>query len=198
MYSGRKLNAQCFDLKATESGFDGSCWSSEEKVKLKVINPLINLPYIQDGDIVVAQTNACFTYLGRKLGLLGTNDKELNECEQLLCEVMDLRNKMVRFVYENYNTAAKLLVTAKDNHFQKFELWFDKKINSGESDTFLVGNFASAPDFHLWEMLDQYIALGMRFDRIYSNIFIHDSCFIYYSQILQSRMSNCGTVSSFK
>ena len=38
---------------------------------LKQLNPLINLPYLIDGDVIVSQSNACFTYLGRKFDMLG-------------------------------------------------------------------------------------------------------------------------------
>ena len=59
----------------------------------------MNLPYIVDGDVVVSQSNACLVYLGEKFGLLGATPRERIECEQLLCEVMDLRNAMVKEFY---------------------------------------------------------------------------------------------------
>ena len=78
--------------------FDRDVWFNA-KPPLKAGNPLMNLPYIIDGDVVVAQTNACFSYLGRKLGLWGSTEAEVVDCEQLLCELMDLRNQMVGFAY---------------------------------------------------------------------------------------------------
>jgi glutathione S-transferase len=98
------LNAVNYDLTlkpestVSELKFDASDWF-EKKPALKGINPLMNLPYLIDGDTVVAQTNACFTYLGRRLNMLGSNEKELCQCEQLLCEIMDLRNKMVSILF---------------------------------------------------------------------------------------------------
>ena len=47
----------------------------------------------------MCQTNACFSYLGRKLDLWGQTPQEHSYCEQLLCEVYDLRNKMTGFAY---------------------------------------------------------------------------------------------------
>ena len=76
------LNCVNYDLKvkpesaADNLQFDASNWFAY-KPHLKEMNPLINLPYIVDGDIVISQTNACFTYLGRKFNMLGTTDVEV-------------------------------------------------------------------------------------------------------------------------
>jgi glutathione S-transferase len=87
MYAGCPLNAVNYDCRIKEGGgYDGSDWFND-KPELKAKNPFINLPYIQDGDVLVTQTNACLSYMGRKLGLWGNNPTEETECEQLLCEV---------------------------------------------------------------------------------------------------------------
>ena len=84
-------------------------------------------------------------------------------CEQLLCELMDLRNNMVRFAYspdagEEANKAdAGALVTgacSKNGILQKFEL----HLGSSKVPHFLVGSAVSAPDFHFFELLEQYFA----------------------------------------
>lgn len=161
MYANHPLNNVMYDLTETEGQYDGSAWFSK-KPELKVQNPLINLPYVIDGDRVISQTNACFSYLGRKLQLWGNNDDEVIQVEQLLCEVMDLRNSMIRFAYSSQDSAPNLLqaVTGKDGSFQKFELWLQREVDNGKSGTFLVGDHATAPDFHLYEMLFQYTSLA--------------------------------------
>ena len=89
MYAGCPLNAVNYDLKVKEGGgFDASEWFSA-KPEFKARNPFINLPYIEDGDVLISQSNACLSYLGRKLGFWGTTPAEEIECEQLLCEVSD-------------------------------------------------------------------------------------------------------------
>ena len=40
-------------------------------------NALMNLPFVVDGDVVVTQSNAVLMYMGRKFGLVGTNEKEV-------------------------------------------------------------------------------------------------------------------------
>lgn len=65
----------------------------------------MNLPYILDTDsegrsVTVTQSNACMLYLGRKFDMLGDSTAKQSLCEQLLCEVYDLRNQMVRWMEE--------------------------------------------------------------------------------------------------
>jgi hypothetical protein len=45
----------------------------------------------------------------------------------------------------------------------KLEQWLHREEQRGGSDEFLVGGRVSAPDFHLWEMLDQYHELAVYF-----------------------------------
>jgi hypothetical protein len=87
MYSGRPLNCICYDYSvAADGSFEGNSWFSV-KNSVKSVNPLINLPYVIDGKMIITQSNACFLYLGRKLSMLGKNEEEQSYCEQLLCEV---------------------------------------------------------------------------------------------------------------
>lgn len=162
MYAGRKLNNVMCDVTiGLDGSMDLSDWFSK-KPALKAKNPLMNLPYILDGDRIITQSNACFTYLGRQLNLLGANEDELVECEQLLGEVMDIRNNMVKFVYGekcNVETATGCL-NSLGGSLGKLELWLEARVAAGSSGTFLVGESATAPDFHLYEMLYQATALA--------------------------------------
>ena len=72
-------------------GWDTSSWFGP-KASLREKNPLLNLPYVRDGDALITQSNACMVYLGDKLGLMGDTAQDRIEIEQLLCECMDLRN----------------------------------------------------------------------------------------------------------
>jgi len=160
MYRNVPLQAECYDVKETptKDGFDRSSWLSV-KEGLRAKNPLINLPYVIDGDLVISQSNACFMYLGRKLNLLGSNEVEHCYCEQLLCEVMDLRNNVVRFAYGRSMEAAPWLesIATKGSSLDKLNTWLERKYSSWTDNTnlFFVGNDATAPDFHIWEMCDQ-------------------------------------------
>eukprot|EP00457_Paulinella_chromatophora_P010844 gb/GEZN01010961.1/.p1 GENE.gb/GEZN01010961.1/~~gb/GEZN01010961.1/.p1 ORF type:complete len:349 (-),score=35.51 gb/GEZN01010961.1/:107-1153(-) len=197
MYSGVPLNAVNYDVKEEKPNkWDAACWFVDAKPALLEKNPLINLPYVEvDDEPPVAQTNACLAYLGRKLDLWGDTPLQIVQCEQLLCQCMDLRNEMVKFAYfsepvalssldrpdsrdghflsvmasslnirsasEKFSAhkyAAKKLLADTKAHFDKFESWLAGP--SGGSTTFFVGQKATAPDFHIWEMLDQFEALA--------------------------------------
>jgi glutathione S-transferase len=140
---------------------DLSEWLSK-KPDLKEKNPLMNLPYVIHGDRVVTQSNACFSYLGRLLNLWGQTEDEVVECEELLCEVMDIRNHMVQFAYGgkcDLETATTCL-RSMGGPLKKLELWLERRVAAGASGTFLVGESATAPDFHLYEMLLQVSAVA--------------------------------------
>lgn len=166
MYAGAKLIAENYDLKCKEGGgFDASPWTNA-KPALRAKNPLMNLPYVIDGDVIVTQTNACFAYLGRKFGLLGSNDLEASQCEQLLCEIYDIRGAMVGFAYspspsdedakEKAIALCGKVCSSYSGGFPKLDEWLTQQKGNGSSGNFLVGDKASAPDFHLYEMLYQF------------------------------------------
>lgn len=169
MYSGVELNAMIYDIgwKTNEDGtfksWDGSCWFGADKPALKAENPLTNLPYVRVGDgPVISQTNACFAHVGRALGLFGNSSAQEAACEQLLCEIYDIRNTMTDFVYgatgDSKDGAAGIIKSAGGS-FAKLELWLKNGLH-GAGGAFLVGGSATAPDFHLFEMLDQYTAIA--------------------------------------
>ena len=144
-----RLIGVCYDYSVKDGNVDTSSWFASEKPPLYEKNSLINLPYVMDGDKVISQTNACFSYLGRKLNMLGKDENELCQCEQLLCEIMDLRNKVVNHVYSPDGAHAdktKDFLSSITGHLKKLNACF-----LIDSETlFLVGNSATAPDFHLW------------------------------------------------
>lgn len=75
MYAGCPLQNVSYDAYYLEDGsVDRHEWI-DAKPGLKALNPLINLPYVKDGNVIVSQSNACFLYLGRKLGMLGASQE---------------------------------------------------------------------------------------------------------------------------
>ena len=147
--------------------FNDKAWLKDE------YNPLMNFPFLVDcaNDRVLSQTNAIFTFLGRELNMLGSNAWEQTLCEELLSEVMDVRNKMVRFAYAASTPTdqheAETLIQRKGpvaSGYDKIELYLKKKKEKHDNASpFLVGDGVTAPDFHLWEMLDQFDGLCKSF-----------------------------------
>jgi hypothetical protein len=161
------LKANNYNLQDKEGGgFDASHWFSA-KAALKERNPLMNLPHVIIGDHVVSQSNACFLALGRRFNMLGDTPQDLSSCEQLLCEIMDLRDKMIEkcYIYSPQISpeSAKGLIdeaAGKNSSLAKLELWLEREVAAGRQGTHLVADKATAPDFHLFEMLDQYTAFA--------------------------------------
>ncbi|GMI37815.1 hypothetical protein TeGR_g14371 [Tetraparma gracilis] len=163
-WSGAPFEAKLYDVKmpGPDRKLDASAWFGSKKA-LKERNPFINLPYVDDSSCLISQTNACFSYLGRELGLWPSSPSDVIMAETLLCELMDLRNSMTNFAYSGAfedvradGLALLANVSGKNGVLQKIELHFANKVCRD----FLVGGVCTAPDFHLYEMIDQYSTLA--------------------------------------
>jgi glutathione S-transferase len=144
----------------SSSGYNKDSWMKHGKPYLADKFPLVNLPYVKDGDLVVSQTNACLAYLGRRLQLWGQSFSQQVECEEFLCEITDLHNEMFDFAYGVEGDPAECAANLMKSLSERGSLI---KLNShmklvrdrGATGTFLVGDHATAPDFHLWTILHQ-------------------------------------------
>eukprot|EP01123_Difflugia_compressa_P010147 TRINITY_DN3641_c0_g1_i1.p1 TRINITY_DN3641_c0_g1~~TRINITY_DN3641_c0_g1_i1.p1 ORF type:complete len:245 (-),score=42.25 TRINITY_DN3641_c0_g1_i1:122-748(-) len=132
-------------------------WESEwsvTKPKLQEKNALINLPYVIDTldgqEIIVTQSNSCLSYLGRKFKLVGKDERDLAKVEQIMNQVSDLRNTVIKVFY-NAADGENHLTKDLPVHYSKFENWL-KQNNT----IYTVCDTPTAGDFHLWEMIDQH------------------------------------------
>uniref|UniRef100_A0A6B2LGZ4 glutathione transferase n=1 Tax=Arcella intermedia TaxID=1963864 RepID=A0A6B2LGZ4_9EUKA len=148
-YAGVDFEDRTFEVHGQPGNWDASSWFSV-KPQLAARNPLINLPFVLDGDLVVTQSNACLTYLGRKFKLNGKDDAEMTRVEQVLAQVMDLRNDAVAVFYGREKDQDKYLDATVPTHLTKLENWF-----AHHKTKFSASNEVTTGDFHLWEMLDQ-------------------------------------------
>jgi len=127
-------------------------------------NPLANLPYVECGSDVVSQTNACLSYIGNKLRLNGGGYKARLLNEQLLCEIYDVRNKIIELSYgfkdvcrtaEEHKEKSVKHITGDPKPFSKFEAILEKN-----GTDYFCGKSPCTSDFHIWEMLDQHKLLA--------------------------------------
>ena len=175
LYSGCSLKAKNYKLQPVINEnnltFDGGEWHNNDKIKLKKRNSLINLPYIElnnsSGEaILISQSNACLSFLGRKFDMFGKNEVDTSKCEQLLLETNDLRSVITSFAYTHFENKDLEHEAAKDvftrafqnnnaGKIQKFENWLNN--NDYETNHFLINNEITIPDFNLFDILDFYI-----------------------------------------
>jgi len=175
LYSGNPLKAKNYKLQPVVKNnlinYDGSEWHNNDKINLKKRNSLINLPYIElidtsGNNLLITQSNACLSFLGRKFDMFGKNEIEESQCEQLLLETHDLRNLITSFAYTNFknkdlenNAAKEVFEKAFQNKnagtMQKLENWLS--LNKDYNNYFLLNNGITIPDFNLFDVLDFYI-----------------------------------------
>lgn len=165
-----------YDLVENGSGWTSEYFGAKADYIKSFKQPLWNLPFCIDraNERVICQTNAVFAHLGRSCGMFGDDEISTSEIEELLCEVYDLRNVMTDFAYraDGGGSPASFLAAAK-KHMVKFESWFEIQADKQESKAKIVhlvnGKF-SAPDFHLYEILDQFEAFAVENgEDLYSN-----------------------------
>jgi glutathione S-transferase len=68
---------------------------NEQNMDLGAMKPTLpfgQLPYLEDGDVKIAQSNAILRYVARKGGLLGSTDAEAAHSEMLIEEANDIFN----------------------------------------------------------------------------------------------------------
>lgn len=187
MLSAAKVNhwVVLYDVTEKDGGsWDKAAYMNDKEWLKKDHNSFMNNPFLVDcenDDRVISQTSAIFAYLGRELDMLGSSKQETSKCEELLCEIMDLRNLMVQFAYHGDSKggkqdAEKLVSGGAANILDKVEMHLEKEYpNALKEDKtkicHLVGFRNSAPDFHLWEMLAQFGGLCRfyRLEQLYSD-----------------------------
>jgi hypothetical protein len=146
-------------LEDGDEGWNMNSWKADKAWMKQQCNPFMNLPFlidVQEQEVLV-QTNALMSYLGRELNMMGSTKLEMAKCEELMCEIYDVRNTMVGFVYGASGTADGCVGGAQAS-MKKLEVHLGRS-----AATCLVGNKLTAPDFHLYEMLFQYDALARHY-----------------------------------
>ena len=133
---------------------------------------------------------------------MGSDEYEQSKCEEILCELMDLRNQMIEFAYQtdaSLPEAQRCCDQAKV-HFEKLEKHLEHvcadllkdrtATGKGGGVCHLVGGTFSAPDFHLYELLDQYKGLSA-----YMASFCHME--LPYNSCMAAFGSDCKTNGKF-
>jgi Glutathione S-transferase, C-terminal domain len=136
-----------------ETGWKSNYYPEKSNSLLPTYTPFMNLPCIIDEEekIVLTQLNACMHYVGNILGMFGETLLEQSTCLQFLCELYDLRCAMTDFVYGVSGTTESTMEKCRC-HMGKF----DRHLQNKEKKCFTVGDSLTAPDFHLFEMVDQF------------------------------------------
>ncbi|XP_039511051.1 glutathione S-transferase P isoform X1 [Pimephales promelas] len=106
------------------------------------------LPKLQDGDLVLFQSNAMLRHVGRKHGAYGKNDCEASLIDMMNDSVEDLRLKYIKLIYQEYDTGKEAFIKDLANHLKPFDAILAKN-KSG----FLVGDKISFADFNLFDLL---------------------------------------------
>ncbi|XP_070766398.1 glutathione S-transferase mu, tandem duplicate 1 isoform X2 [Enoplosus armatus] len=98
-YTGTKYEDK-FYVCGEAPNYDKSCWF-DEKQKLGMNFP--NLPYLEDGDRKIVQSNAILRYIARKHNLCGETEDEKIRVDIMENQSMDFRNGFVMLCYTDFD-----------------------------------------------------------------------------------------------
>ncbi|KAK5923554.1 hypothetical protein CgunFtcFv8_000513 [Champsocephalus gunnari] len=144
-YTGTKYENK-FYVCGEAPDFDKSCWT-DEKPKLGMDFP--NLPYLEDGDRKIVQSNAIMRYIARKHNLCGETEDEKVRVDIMENQAMDFRNGFVRLCYADFdNMKPGFLKMLPDTLKNISGFLGDRKWFAGDKITFV--------DFIMYELLDQH------------------------------------------
>ncbi|XP_029995061.1 glutathione S-transferase Mu 1-like [Sphaeramia orbicularis] len=126
--------------------YDKSCWF-DEKPKLGMDFP--NLPYLEDGDRKISQSNAIMRYIARKHNLCGETEDEKVRVDIMENQAMDFRNGFVRMCYTDFDNIKPGYLKMLPDTLKQFSNFLgDRKWFAGDKITFV--------DFIMYELLDQH------------------------------------------
>ncbi|XP_059816198.1 glutathione S-transferase P-like, partial [Hypanus sabinus] len=110
------------------------------------------LPKLQDGDLVLFQSNAILRYLGRKFGSYGKDIIADGEVDMINDGVEDLRMKYGTLIYKNYETGKADFIKSLPDELKWFERLL-KRFNKGQSAGFIHGEKICYADYNLTDLL---------------------------------------------
>lgn len=120
--------------------------------------PFGQLPYIEHGDVKIAQSGAILRYAGGLAGTSGGSGKPFAVSEMLIAEAEDLFNMMGKANYSSDKAAAYTELFAANGPFATQCAFLDKLIPDGET-FFLPGPVRSTGGYAIAATLD--LAVGL-------------------------------------
>jgi len=108
-----------------------------------------NLPYLEDGDRKIVQSNAILRYIARKNNMCGETEDEKVRVDIMENQSMDFRNGFVMLCYGDYDKMKPGYLATLTGKLQQFSDFLgDRKWFAGDKITFV--------DFIMYELLDQH------------------------------------------
>jgi len=131
---------------------EDDAWFSEDKKDLGI--PLANLPYLIDGNEKISQSFAILRHLGRKYGLVPSDEKNLIRVDMIEREAHDVQQKYGSLVYgsKDFENDKKTHATYVEVEMKKIEDFLGDKL-------FFGGENISYVDFFVYEVLDVHADL---------------------------------------
>ena len=145
-YTGTEFEDKRLDF-GPAPGYDKSAWLD---IKFNLGLDFPNLPYYDDGDNKVTQSNAILRYIARKHGLVGKSEAEKARVDMMADQYMDFRNGWIRLCYNSD------FVNLKDDYLKELPKTLQRFSDFLGANPWFAGKSLSFVDFAMYEMLTQH------------------------------------------
>lgn len=147
-YSGTEYEEKMYECGPAPD-YDKSCWFD---IKFKLGLDFPNLPYYEDGNLKITQSNAIIRHIARKHDLCGKTEEEKARVDMLENQAYDLRMAFSRLCYREYDTKKDEYLQALPNTLKLYSNFLgDRKWFAGENLSYV--------DFIVYELLDEHLML---------------------------------------
>lgn len=121
--------------------------------------PFGQLPFMEDGEIKIAQSNAILRYCARKAGLAGDSDSEFALSEMLIEEHADIYTMIAKAQYAEDKAKAYTELFAPEGGMAKHLRYLENLLPGGDSPFFKAGEKRLAGGIAIGAILDIVVTL---------------------------------------
>lgn len=129
--------------------------------------PCGQVPVLEDGDLILGQSDAIMRYIGRKCNMYGADNKEMSMVDFFMLTVEDIRAKYGKIIYEDClsDAAKEAYVSAHIDpagltgrnggaHFGYLDAALKR---NGGGEGFVVGSTLTIADIQLFDIVDLHL-----------------------------------------
>lgn len=130
----------------------------DAKQLMKEDNPLINLPYLRDSELVrpLTESKAILQHLARVLDLYGTTEQERCDIDNVVFHVSDVNAAFVRLCYnKSFERGRSAFTASLPSMLQPIETWLAARGGSA----WIASEHLSVADLYVYEVLECLFAL---------------------------------------
>jgi glutathione S-transferase len=141
------------------------------------------VPVFEDNGYVQSQSNAIMRHLGRKYDMYGSNEREMQQVDELVDGIEAIKQKYLGLIYgdnmkgdsvEKYYSSYIDPDTKSERNGGAHFFYIDRLVKKTGKDGFAVGNKLTIADILLFDLVDFHVRIfNERFEQTYPDLTKH-------------------------